>query len=258
MHILAKLLDFLLNPLAWTLLLVGIAWLQAHRRPQHLRPWLAAALAVALLSGWQALPEWLLNTLERQYTEWSPEASTEGYAGVVVLGGALSAGYLAQQHLQPGLNDAAERMTAAVALLRRNPRLHLVFTGGEGAAFGTGPSEAARAAAFFATLGVPPNALLLEDRSRNTYENAVLTGQMPDIDRGRPWLLLTSAWHMPRAMRVFQAQGWNVTAYPVDFRTVENPPWARFSLTEGPAIWQLALHEWVGLLAYRLLGRSGG
>ena len=255
MHYAAKLLDALCQPPVWVLTLLVLAWLMTPRTARSARSLQLGAITLLLASGWLPLPDLLLRQLEGQYAERSPEAPTTAYAGVIVLGGALSAGYLAEDHQQPLLNDAAERMTAAVALQQRNPKLTIVFTGGEGAAFESGPPEAARARNFFVSMGLAPDTLLLEDKSRNTYENARLTAQLPGVDKHRPWLLLTSAWHMPRSMQVFQAQGWNVTAHPVDFRTAHQTPWSRYSLTEAPTAWQLALHEYIGLLAYRLLGR---
>ena len=79
---------------------------------------------------------------------------------------------------------------------------------------------------------------------------------MPGIDPQLPWLLLTSAWHMPRAMAVFEKQGWNVTAYPVDFRAGQQTPWLQYHMATGAKKWHTALHELLGLLAYRLSGRA--
>lgn len=255
MHYAAKLLDFVAQPLVWVLFLLVWAWVGTYRNLRASRWALAAAMVLLLVLGWPPLPETLLRPLETQYAELSPEAATDAFAGVIVLGGAMPAAYLAADHAQPLLNDAAERMTAAITLYRRNPKLQLVFTGGEGAAFAHGPSEAQRARHFFATMGIPVDAMVWEDQSRNTFENAHLTAQLPRIDKQRPWLLLTSAWHMPRSMGVFRAQGWNVVAYPVDFRTARTTPWATYSLPEGIALWQLALHEYVGIASYKLLGR---
>jgi uncharacterized SAM-binding protein YcdF (DUF218 family) len=255
MHYVAKLLDFALQPLMGVLLLIFWAWVASYRNLRAARTALGLAAALLLALGWQWLPEALLHPLERRYPEWPLDAPTEGFAGVIVLGGATSAAYLANDHAQPLLNEAAERMTAAVALHRQNPQLQVVFTGGEGSAFANGPSEAVRAQRFFATMGLPPGSMVLEGQSRNTFENSIFTAQTVGIDKNRPWLLLTSAWHMPRAMGVFQAQGWNVRAYPVDFRTASTTPWSSYSFPDSIALWQLALHEYAGILSYRLLGR---
>jgi uncharacterized SAM-binding protein YcdF (DUF218 family) len=146
-------------------------------------------------------------------------------------------------------------MTGTVAALRYNPTLQVLFTGGEGSLMGIGQTEAERAKLFFDSLGVPATQVQYESASRNTYENAVLSAQLPGVDPTQRWLLVTSAWHMPRSMATFQKAGWNVTAYPVDFRTGDSSNWLDFSMAGGAAQWQLALHELVGLLAYKLAGR---
>ena len=255
MHYVAKLLDFALQPLTWVLLLMLWAWIGSYQQPKTARAASVTASLLLLGLGWQPLPESLLRPLEQHYPELPPDTHTQGFAGIIVLGGASSAAYLAAEHTQPLLNDAAERMTATVALHRQNPLLQVVFTGGEGSVFANGPTEAERARRFFATMGLPVDTMVWEDRSRNTFENAALTSQLAHIDKKKAWLLLTSAWHMPRAMGVFQAQGWNVTAYPVDFRTASTTPWSAYSFTESMELWQLALHEYAGIASYRLLGR---
>jgi uncharacterized SAM-binding protein YcdF (DUF218 family) len=142
-----------------------------------------------------------------------------------------------------------------VALLRQHAQLHLLFTGGEGELWSQGMSEAARAALFFAEMGVPAERLQFEDRSRTTSENALFSAALPGVDKAQPWLLLTSAWHMPRALDSFRAAGWNVTPYPVDYRTGSATPWTEYSLAKGALRWQQLLHEYVGWWGYRLSGR---
>jgi uncharacterized SAM-binding protein YcdF (DUF218 family) len=134
--------------------------------------------------------------------------------------------------------------------------MQMVFTGGEGDFFGTGPSEAARAANFFGAMGLPADRFIYEDRSRNTYDNAVFTEKIAGVNKQKNWLLITSAWHMPRAIATFEKAGWHVTPYPVDFRTGNDTPWTRYSLARGADLWQLAIREWIGIAAYRLTGRS--
>lgn len=119
-----------------------------------------------------------------------------------------------------------------------------------------GLSEAERAKIFFDHMGVDPQRVLYESASRTTYENAIFSAHLPAVKPGQAWLLLTSASHMPRALATFQKAGWNVTAYPVDFRSGSQTPWTQYSLATGAKKWHLALHEWIGLLAYRLAGRA--
>lgn len=255
MLLLSKLLDLLSQPLhAVALLLLLALWL-GRRRPRAGRGLTAAALLLMLLLGFRTLPDALISQLENQNPEWALDADLSGYAGLVVLGGALDAGRLSQHHSQPLLNSGAERMTMAVALWRQHPHLRIVFTGGEGQLFGTGPNESDRALRVFASLGVPASALTLESRSQNTYENAVFTSRLPGLDTQQRWLLVTSAWHMPRSLAVFRKAGWNVTPYPVDFRTGGTTPLSSYSLREGVDQWELLLHELIGLAAYKATGR---
>jgi uncharacterized SAM-binding protein YcdF (DUF218 family) len=255
MFIAAKLLAFVTQPLAWVvlLLLLGLLTLRWRRRTGTGLIW--AAWLVLLIQGWLPLPDALVRQLEAQHPASTSPPDLQGYAGIVVLGGALESAAIWQDHGQPALNDAAERMTAALPLLQRYPQLPLLFTGGEGELFAQALTEADRARLFYASMGVPAERLRFESASRTTDENARFSAAVPGVDKTKPWLLVTSAWHMPRALATFRKAGWNVTPYPVDFRTGFAPDWMQYSLARGAARWHLALHEHAGLLAYRLMGR---
>lgn len=255
MFIASKILALLTQPLWWVVALLVGASLVSPRQPVLGRRLVVTALTMLLTLGWQPLPDALLRQLENRYAEFAPQADLKDYVGVIVLGGGTESGHVAQAHVQPLMTDAAERLTAPVAMLRHNPHLQVVYTGGEGAWLGVGPSEAERARKYFDSMGLSPAQVRYESASRNTYENAVLTGQLPNIDKSQRWLLVTSAFHMPRAMATFAKAGWNISAYPVDFRTGTDTPWTSYTLRDGVANWQLLLHEWLGLLAYRVTGR---
>lgn len=210
------------------------------------------ALVILLLQGWVPLPDSLLRQLETQHAGPSPTDNLRSYTGVVVLGGALEPAYVWQGHGQVALNEAAERMTVPLALMQSHPHLRLLFTGGEGELFVDGLTEADRAKIFFDSMGVASEKTTYESASHTTYENAVLSATMPGVDPAQSWLLLTSASHMPRAMATFRKAGWNVTPYPVDFRTGSHTPWTQYSLALGATKWHLALHELAGLLAYKI------
>ena len=253
MFLLSKLLGLAAEPVFWVLLLLLIAAVLLPRRPQAARRWVLAAGAMLLLGGWEPLPDALLRHLERQYLE-PPAMPIQQYAGVVVLGGALESGYVGEGTDEPQVNGAAERMTTVLPLLRQAPDLAVVFTGGNGEYFGNGPSEAERVRRFFVQLGLDPQRIRLEDQSRNTYENAVFTARLSGIDPQKPWILITSASHMPRALAVFRKQGWNVIPYSVDFRAGLVTPWTSYYLGISDK-WSIALKEYIGILAYRLTGR---
>ena len=256
MFVASKLLSFATQPLAWVALLLfaGVLLTSLRRRWGPRLCWLA--LVTLLVQGLQPIPDALLRQLEAKHPAVASNSSLLAYTGVIVLGGALDPAYVWASHGQPALNDAAERMAVPVGLAERFAHLKIVFTGGEGELFGKGLTEADRAKIFFDTMSLPPERVQYESASHTTYENAVLTAALPGIDKRQSWLLLTSANHMPRAMATFLHAGWNVTAYPVDFRTGTATPWNQYSLQKGAQKWQLALHEMVGLMAYKLAGRA--
>ena len=257
MFVASKLLTFITEPLFWVLLPLTLGvllmwWRESMRVTGQVL--CTFALALLLFMGWNGLPDQLVRQLEAQYPTVPEDASLQRYQGIVLLGGALSHSSIWEDHGQVALNEQAERMTAAVALLRRHPHLRLIFTGGNADLRHRGWTEAKRARLFFDAMGVDASRVAYEDRSRTTAENATLTAVMPGVDPKAPWLLLTSANHMPRSMGVFRKAGWNVVAYPVDYRAVRHPDWFEYSLREGVQAWRIVLHENLGLLAYRWAG----
>jgi uncharacterized SAM-binding protein YcdF (DUF218 family) len=256
MFVAAKFLAFLTQPLAWVAVLMALAVLTVHRRPRVAQRLGGAAVLLLAALGWEPLPDALLRQLEGHYPPVAVQADLKAYVGVIVLGGALEPAYMWSVPDQSALGDAAERVTEVLPLLKRQPQLRLLFTGGEGELFAKDLTEAERARRFFTAQGVPESQLILESASRTTFENAVLSKALPGLDARQPWLLVTSAWHMPRAMAVFEHAGWNVTAYPVDFRTGQVTPWMQYSMDEGVKKWRIALHEVLGSWIYRLSGRA--
>ena len=215
---------------------------------------------LALGLGWYvavfSLPVAALLTLPLESRFARPASLPGPVTGIVVLGGAVE-GELTAAHGIPALNGAAERMTEAVALALRHPEARLVFTGGSPSVVPGRPSESDTARRLFADLGLPAARLTFEEQSRNTHENAVLTHRLIQPRPGETWLLVTSASHMPRAMGCFRAAGWQVLPWPVNYTTARDPGlwwhWP-FPTRLNQAEW--AMREWIGLLAYRLMGRT--
>lgn len=256
MFIASKFLSFLTQPLAWVALLLLAGLLSMQRRNKTSKRFFQSALLLLLLTGWQLPSDALLRHLENQSPAFAAQASLEGFVGVIVLGGALERSKLWEHHPgQVALTSAAERMTVPVALLQKNPHLRLLFTGGEGNLKFEALTEADRAKIFFDSMGVPSDRVIYEAASRTTYDNAVLSAQIPSVDTHKRWLLLTSAYHMPRSLAVFQSAGWNVTPYPVDYRTANTTDFDDFNFERGVEKWHLALHEMFGYWAYRLSGK---
>jgi uncharacterized SAM-binding protein YcdF (DUF218 family) len=239
--------------------LIGLIALTAAVAGLLRRPRLAAALSLSVCAavvagGFTTLGDVLLKALEDRFPLTGEPARVDG---IVVLGGGLNA-----IHPERGyeLNDAGDRFTEAVRLGRRHPDAWLVISGGVGALEGApGTGDAEVAPALFSALGFTHARLLLEPASRNTAENAAKTAALiKDVFKpGQTWLLVTSAFHMPRAVGVFRAQGLDVVPWPVDFRA--RSPVMAFTLV-GPAeqlnTLSMALREWFGLLVYWAAGHT--
>jgi uncharacterized SAM-binding protein YcdF (DUF218 family) len=248
---LAKILWFLLQPssLIIALLVLGaiLAGTTSWRRPG--RRLLAAAVAVLIIGGITPVSDLMIAPLENRFPR--ADISRGDITGIIVLGGAEDARSTPPRELA-GLNEAAERFTEAVALARRLPNARVVFSGGSGALFTTEAPESETAARLFEGLGVAKERVTLESASRDTYENALFTSRLIKPGTGERWLLVTSGWHMPRAVGCFRAVGFPVEAWPVDFRTsLSFRPW-RFhpAITEGWRRIDFVTREYVGLIAY--------
>ncbi|WP_396437227.1 YdcF family protein [Limnohabitans sp.] len=239
------------QPVFWLALWWGVALLVISRWRRAAMGMLWLGLAVLGLLGFEALPHALLRPLENQYPV-PTAAVVDRHVGVVVLGGATQHPRSYQAHAQVPLGEAAERMSVPVGLLRQHPKLALVFSGGEGRLWATGVTEAELARAFYREQGVELARVTLEAGSRNTRENARQVVALLGARCQEPWLLVTSAWHMPRAVAEFESLGCRVTPYPVDFRTGASTDWSEYALARSLMLWQTALHEWLGLAVYAL------
>ena len=175
--------------------------------------------------------------------------------GIVVLGGSVSLDLSEKRH-QVNFGYG-ERLTAFVTLARRYPDAKLVFTGGSGALTLTDFREADVAKRLFGELGMDVSHIIFERESRNTYDNAVFTKKLVNPAAGETWLLVTSAFHMPRAVGCFRRAGWTVLPYPVDYRTTGDDAFGvGFDLAGGLSALNDAVHEYVGLAAYYLMDRT--
>jgi len=225
-------------------------------RFRRLASWLiVTSLMLSALVGFSPLGRILLLPLEQRFPPW--DASRGAPTGIVVLGGAISP-EVSVAHGVVALNGAAERITVAAELAHRYPSARIIFTGGTSSLDPNEPLEAPLAVKEFEALGVAHDRITAEDQSRNTIENAVFSRLLADPKPGERWLLVTSASHMPRAVAAFRAAGFPVEAYPVNWRTSGPSDASRLfaSLSEGLAMTDYAAHEWLGLAAYRLTGKS--
>jgi uncharacterized SAM-binding protein YcdF (DUF218 family) len=253
---LSKILGFFALPSNLLIVLglvgVAVAVLRGGRVGGRL---IVASLILLAILGFSPLSNVLMLPLEQRFPPW--DASRGAPAGIIVLGGAFDTIVSATRDDIP-LTDAAERMTASAALALKYPQARLIFSGGTGTLVYDGPTEGELARRFYASLGIPADRIMIEEASRDTAENAVLTKPLADPKPGERWLLVTSAYHMPRSIGVFRRVGFAVEAYPVDYRTrgIEDLARPFPSLGEGLRRGDTAVREWIGLLMYRLAGRT--
>lgn len=250
--LLSKFTGALLTPGMLLFLALLGALLLRRRRPRLAQALLIGVTLVLGLLNLAPLSAWTLGPLEQRFPV--PELPAQ-VDGIIVLGGALQLGESARSG-QVEFNSAAERMTSLIPLARRYPEAQLVFSGGSGLPFGSTLREADLAARFFTAMGLDPQRLRLERNSRTTWENAVASKALIQPRAGQTWLLLTSSWHMPRAVGCFRRAGWPVLPYPVDHEAHAARAWLHFNAVREFDDLSQATREWIGLLAYHLKGRT--
>jgi uncharacterized SAM-binding protein YcdF (DUF218 family) len=254
--LLAKILGFFALPsnLLISLGLAGII-LMATRFARLGRILAVASIALIAIAGWSPLGNALILSLEERFPPW--DASRGAPTGIISLGGAIDT-VVSSVRGEVALNEAAERLTAMAELVRRYPEAHIVFSGGSGRLIYDGPTEAELAVRLFESFGIDRHRVILENKSRDTDENARFTKELVHPKPGERWLIVTSAHHMPRAIGAFRAAGFPVEAYPVDYRTRGAIDLLRpFSpLSDGLRRTDTAMREWVGLVVYWLTGRT--
>jgi uncharacterized SAM-binding protein YcdF (DUF218 family) len=254
--ILSKILGFFTLPsdIAATLAALGVALMFTRFRRTG-RAFAALGVVLLLVAGLTPFGNALMLPLEERFPPW--DASRGAPAGIIVLGGAIGP-ELSAARGTPDLNESAERITATAALARQYPQARIVYSGGNARLVLTGGIESDYAVELLESLGIARSRIVAERRSRNTIENAEFSRDLVQPKPGERWLLVTSAYHMPRAIGVFRRAGFPVEAYPVDWRT-RGPidlilPFE--SVTAGLRRTDTAVHEWIGLAAYWLAGRT--
>jgi len=251
---LSKAIWLFVEPVNVCILLAALGTLLGIWRPRTGRRLAGIALAALAVMTFSPLGQLLVAPLEARFPP--PAADMPAPYGIVVLGGAID-DQETRAHGQLDLQEGASRLTEAALLARRYPQAKLFYTGGSGDPVGGPSQEAAEARDFWIALGVAPERIAIETKSRNTDENARFSAAILHPAPDETWLLVTSAFHMPRSMGLFRKAGFHVTAYPVDYRSLGDfrdwLPWV-FRLNEL-SLSDLAIHEWIGLFSYWASGK---
>ena len=215
---------------------------------------LAASAVLLALCGFSPAGKLLILPLEQQFPPWDPSRGAPD--GIVVLGGAVDPDLSAARG-RPVLDRSADRIIAAAALAHQYPNARIVYSGGNANLIDDDTAkEADYALSMLEDLGVAKARLTAERLSRNTVENAEFVKAVASPKEGERWLLVTSAFHMPRSIGLFRKAGFKVEAYPVDWRASKSEAFSFSSVAmKGLERTDVAMREWIGLAAYRVTGK---
>jgi uncharacterized SAM-binding protein YcdF (DUF218 family) len=216
---------------------------------------LVASVVLLAICGLTPLGKLLLYPLDSRFPPWDPARGAPD--GIIILGGPIDPD-VSDAHHTAVTRNGTDRLIAGAALAYRYPNAKIVFSGGSANLISHENKEADYAEEILVSLGVPKSRLIMERQSRNTYENAVFSKAQVSPKQGERWLLVTSAYHMPRSIGLFRKAGFAVEPYPVDWRVGDLTDLVSFNnfALDGLIRTDTAVREWIGLLAYRLVGRT--
>jgi len=252
---LAKIAEFIVPPgnLAFLAIFAALVLpFTRFRRTGRLLGVIVALAAAAVV--FLPVSQWAARPLENRFPRPDFPACVDG---IVVLGGGGQP-YISATRGQPVYKTGEGVVVAGVELLRRYPGARLIFSGGSAAFPVRGIPETAVAKAIFDQLGVDPARVFYESRSRDTWENLVFTQAMVQPKPGETWVLVAIAEHMPRSMGIARRLDWQMLPWPTDYRTPggDAPPVRRFEFGTNLNELDEAAHEWLGLVAYYLAGKT--
>lgn len=215
---------------------------------------LLSSLILLLIIALLPMGLWLLYPLEKRFPA-NPELPAK-VDGIILLGGTVQPLTSAAWE-QSELGNSAEREVAFMQLAREYPQAKLLMTGGNGRLLDQQYREADVSQGLLQTLGMDPQRIVFERDARNTYENAGNGKRLMQPRPGETWILVTSAYHMPRSVGIFCKQGWPVLPWPVDHHTAPQAL-RRLDPNLGGNLGMLrtALHEWAGLVVYYMTGKT--
>ncbi len=179
--------------------------------------------------------------------------------GILLSGYAKNTGYLLEDDHFFQLGESANRLTQTIELYKLGKIKKILISGGAAYLLQKSVSESENTKRFLRRLGIPASDILIETKSRNTYENALYTKELLEakgIEKNQRLLLITSAFHIPRAEKCFKKVNLEVVPFSVDFQAhpLDFHPEYFIPSTSGIDNWQLLIKEWVGIVVYKMRG----
>jgi uncharacterized SAM-binding protein YcdF (DUF218 family) len=246
---LSKILNFFINPLYILSLVIliqlfTIFFLQSKKLVIFFSK---LFLILFLIFGYSPLSNFLLSKIEDHIQ--TSKYPVQQLTGVIVLGGSFNSGLESKERNEVSLNSSAERLTKALEIYKKNPRLLILFSGFSGELKPQGWSESDMAKKFFLDQGVKLDNLIFENQSRNTFENIIANYK-------GTWGLITSASHMPRSFFTFKKQSLILEPINVDYKTgTSRMFWINFNISSGLSNWSIVLHELIGITYYKITNK---
>ena len=252
---LSKILNFFINPLYILSLVILIQlfiifFLQSKKLVVFFSK---LFLILFLIFGYGPLSNFLLSKIEDHIQ--TSKYPVQQLTGVIVLGGSFNSGLESKERNEVSLNSSAERLTKALEIYKKNPRLLILFSGFSGELKPQGWSESDMAKKFFLDQGVKLDNLIFENQSRNTFENIKYSKDIIANYKGT-WGLITSASHMPRSFFIFKKQSLILEPISVDYKTGTSKIfWINFNISSGLSNWSIILHELIGITYYKITNK---
>lgn len=252
LYAVTKFLGFITSPLCWVvlLLIIGVAF-QIKRRKKAL-VFQLAALTILIIFTNPFLSNYALYTWEKPFSE--PKTFYEK-RHAIVLSGMVSFNPANNQH---NFGQSTDRITETIKLYFSNKIDKVILTGGNASIFYHDKPEAEVLKDFLVQLNIPDTSIIIENRSRNTFENALYTSKIIDsLKDNRTPLLITSGYHIKRAMACFERQNIEVIPFGVDiYHPYVKTDFEHLFMPSVQALqqWNILFHEWIGLLFYSIKG----
>ncbi|MGB7336737.1 MAG: YdcF family protein [Salaquimonas sp.] len=255
MFIISKLIGFVIHPINTTLILIFLAavlWKVGWKRSGNFA--LTVGTLYLAIVVYTPLSSWLILPLEQRFERPTLPSKIDG---IIVLGGGIEANVSLGRNIVEH-KDASDRLYEAILLARQFPEAKIIYTGGSGKILGEKTNSSDFAKIIFLRAGLDPSRITLDPLAKNTYENALNSKSLMKPALNENWILVTSAFHMPRSMGLFRALDWEVIPWPVDYYTAGPEARSDFSDDEISNLVKvrLTLKEWVGMASYYFMGKS--
>jgi uncharacterized SAM-binding protein YcdF (DUF218 family) len=260
-NILSRGIWVLIQPSNFLFMMLIIGYLfskYAHKNSKYnkfAKKIISLSLIILCFAGFTNLSAWLLWPIEGRFEQYTNETDNGPYSGIIVLSGSEKSAISTSVN-QATLNHGGERLIETAALARKLPILPIIYTGG-GRAEPDELSENDVAKMFFRQAAIDFSRIKFDDKAYNTHTNATMTKKLIRPDENNKWLLITSAFHMPRSVGAFREAAINIQPYPVDYKTtLKYAGIFSIDFSKNLRNFDLVIHEYIGLLAYYITGRS--